>query len=154
MKIFLDSTYFFPLIGVTETSIDQQFLPKLVKNNQFQVLYSSITLFEISAKGAKLIQSGEITEPDVVNGLNSLQYWREVFAVDPWSGEIQRLSFFFRRSHPDFIDCLILASAILESEKFVCEDEKIHELVEITWKKIILDCNANFEIYNSSEIKL
>lgn len=152
MKVFLDSTYFFPLMGVHEGSINQEFIPKLIETEQFQLYFSSITFFEISAKGAKLIRSGKLSEVDVVDGLNSLRNWKEVSEVEPWLGEIQRLSFYFRRDHKDFIDCLILASAVIQTDIFVSEDQQLHELVNHSWRKVISDLNEKFQILKSSEV--
>ncbi|MFW9915157.1 MAG: hypothetical protein ACFFGZ_06055 [Candidatus Thorarchaeota archaeon] len=152
MKVFLDSSYFFPLIGVREASIDQQFIPRLVRTNQLHFYYSTITLFEISAKGAKLIRDNKLSETNVVDGLNSIRNWEEMRSVDPWLGEIQRLSFYFRRDHKDFIDCLILASAVVQANIFVTEDQQLRELADSAWKKAISDLNPKFRIYNSSEM--
>lgn len=152
MKVLLDSTYFFPLIGVHEASIDQQFVPKLVNTAQFRLCYSKITLFEMSAKGAKLIRRGKLFETDVVDGLNSLRNWKEMSAIEPWLGEVQRLSFYLRRDHTDFIDCLILASAVIQCDIFVSEDNQLRELADHSWKKLISDLNAGFRIFNSSEM--
>jgi len=75
LKLLLDSIY---LIGIIETSIDHQFLSRLANSSEYRLYCLLITLFEISAKGAKFIQMEELIETDVIDGLNALRYWKKV----------------------------------------------------------------------------
>ncbi len=153
MRILLDSSFFFPLIKIKIKESSNEIIPSLIKFNRFELQYSTITLFELSAKGARLIKAGELTNLEVVDGINALISWKSLIQVDPWLGEIQRLAFTFRNIHSDFIDCLILASAVVHTDMFVCEDKPLQNLVKDKWFHHITDINPNFSIMNSKQVK-
>ncbi len=89
MRILLDSSFFFPLIKIKIKDSSNDIIPSLIKYNRFELQYSTITLFELSAKGARLIKAGELTDLEVVDGINALISWKSLIQVDPWLGEIQ-----------------------------------------------------------------
>ena len=153
MRLFLDSTYFFPLIGVAVTTVEPNFLERLIKETSHQLLYSSITLFELSAKGAKLVSAHRLREADVTNGLTALRDWDSLSLVDPWSREVQQLAFYFRKNHTDFIDCLLLASAVIYADGFVSEDEELSNLVDQQWETRIRVQNAAFQVFTACGLK-
>lgn len=149
MNFFFDSSYFFPLIKIEIKNSLKPLLEIYNKKNRF--LYSTITLFELSAKGAKYINSEELLKSDVVNGINSLCNWKIFEKVEPWQGEIQRLAFDFRKQHADYIDSIILASAITHSDVLISEDERIKGLVKSFDTQISI-LNNNFACMNTSEV--
>jgi PIN domain nuclease of toxin-antitoxin system len=55
LKLLLDTTYFLPAIGVSIKEIQKDALLTLIAKKH-QILMSQITLFELSAKGAKYIE--------------------------------------------------------------------------------------------------
>jgi PIN domain nuclease of toxin-antitoxin system len=151
MRVFLDSTYFFPLIGLAVKSVERDVVAFLLSLEDVELLCSTITLFELSAKGARLVQSGVLSESDVVEGVLALQHSRETAVRHPWTGEVQRLAMYFRKGHPDYVDCLILASAVVHAERFISEDMTIQELVQRSWMKAISDINNDFAVLSSRE---
>lgn len=153
MRLFLDSTYFFPLIGISVESVDRDVITFLLAQKGIQLLYSSITLFELSAKGAKLVQTGILSESDVVEGILSLQHNKDTNIHHPWAGEVQRLAMYFRKDHSDYVDCLILATAVVYADKLVSEDKKIKKSVQRSWFKTISEINDHFEVLNSNQLK-
>ena len=65
---------------------------------------------------------------------------------------MQRLAIDFRKDHPDYIDCLVLASAIIHANVFVSEDELLKDLFESKWKSIVADINDEFLILNTESL--
>lgn len=153
MKILFDSTYFFPLIKVEIEQSSPQIVSLIHRNQSIEIQYSSITLFELSAKGAKMVKSGKLTHKDVIDGINALVSWRDIKSIEPWNGEVQRLAFEFRNDHSDYIDCLILASAIIYSDVFLSEDQTLKKLFKENWKIKTRELNTEFKIINSDQLK-
>ncbi|MHA1974028.1 MAG: hypothetical protein ACTSW1_13600 [Candidatus Hodarchaeales archaeon] len=153
MKVLLDSSYFFPLISVEIVESSREIIPFLIEFLDVKIQYSLITLFELSAKGAKLVNSGLLIQNDVVKGINALLAWEKIEITSPWSGEIQRLAIDFRHDHSDYIDCLILATAVVRSNILVTEDSNIKSLVNSNWSNKIVDVNDEFSVMNASEME-
>ena len=124
------------------------------QRESFELQFSSITLFELSAKGARLIKEGKLTVNDVVDGINALVSWRNISLIEPWNGEVQRLAFDFRLDHSDYIDCLVLASAIIHANVFVSEDILLKKLFKTKWFNRVREINIEFEILNTEELKV
>ena len=53
MKVFLDTSYFLSLISFKVKGFSRHSLLKLLKNDAIKIKFSSITNFELMAKGAK-----------------------------------------------------------------------------------------------------
>lgn len=154
MKIFFDSSYFFPLIKVKVEKSSPEIISLTYQRESFELQFSSITLFELSAKGARLIKEGKLTVNDVVDGINALVSWRNISLIEPWNGEVQRLAFDFRLDHSDYIDCLVLASAIIHANVFVSEDILLKKLFKTKWFNRVREINIEFEILNTEELKV
>jgi PIN domain nuclease of toxin-antitoxin system len=153
MKILFDSSYFFPLIKVKVEKSSPEIFSLLHQKDTFELQFSSITLFELSAKGARMIKSGKLTSNDVIEGINALLSWKKLSSILPWNGEVQRLAFDFRLDHSDFIDCLILASAIIHADVFISEDMTLKKLLETKWLNRVREINIEFEILNINQLK-
>ncbi len=153
MKILFDSSYFFPLIKVMVEKSSPEILSLIYQKKSFELQFSSITLFELSAKGAIMIKSGKLTSNDVIDGINALLNWKNISSINPWNGEIQRLAFDFRIDHSDYIDCLILASAIIHANVFVSEDTILKKLLKTKWLDKVRNINIDFEMLNTHQLK-
>ena len=136
MKIFFDSSYFFPLIKVKVEKSSPEIISLIHQRESIELQFSSITLFELSAKGARLIKEGKLTVNDVVDGITALISWRNISLIEPWNGEVQRLAFDFRLDHSDYIDCLVLASAIIHANVLVSEDILLKKLLKTKWQLV------------------
>lgn len=105
------------------------FLNSLRVNDKFEELYySSITIFELQALGAKRIIKQKITKSDVIKGIQSLLLSPNLIQVSTQSSLITDMALELRGLHQDFIDCLILSSAALSSDILISEDAKINKL--------------------------
>ena len=153
MKVFFDSSYFFPLIKVEVENSSPEILSFAHQIKSLELHYSSITLFELSAKGARMIKSGKLTSNDVIEGINALIRWRDVISIDPWNGEVQRLAFYFRNDHSDYIDCLVLASSIITANMFISEDTTLRNLLKTKWVTRVGEINPRFKIVNADQLK-
>jgi len=153
LKILFDSSYFFPLIKIKVEKSSPAIFSLIHQKKPFEMQFSSITLFELSAKGARMIKSGKLTVNDVIDGINALVSWKNISAINPWNGEVQRLAFDFRLDHSDYIDCLILASAIIHANVFVSEDITLKKLLKTKWLNRVREINIEFEIVNTDQLK-
>jgi PIN domain nuclease of toxin-antitoxin system len=153
MKILFDSSYFFPLIKVKVEKSSPEIISLIHQKKPFELQFSSITLFELSAKGAKMIKAGKLTVNDVIDGINALTSWKNILSIDPWNGEVQRLAFDFRYDHSDYIDCLVLASAIIHANVLISEDITLKKLLNTKWLNRVREINAEFEILNTDELQ-
>ncbi|HUT81226.1 MAG TPA: hypothetical protein VMZ29_08485 [Candidatus Bathyarchaeia archaeon] len=131
-KILLDTTYFLPFIGITIEGMDPLLVQKMAAGNGNQVQLSEITLFELAAKGAKIATDTVLTYQEVVRGLDTLRYDKRLH-IQSWTSNptILELAYAFRAFHADFIDCLILATAVCSSEIYATyDDEVFNKIVE------------------------
>jgi predicted nucleic acid-binding protein len=85
-----------------------------------EIAVSLISLFELQAKAAKLGVA-----PSIVS--EALEAVKKAFRVIPFYAEkVVEVSFSLRRKIPDYIDCVILATAIVLGEDLATEDSLIH----------------------------
>lgn len=125
MKILLDTTYFLPAIGVSVKGIPNDFTDQLIMRGD-KIFMSQISLFELSAKGARYIIDGNIPPERVARGVSAISYDDAVTKLVDYEPSTLRLAFKFRTILRDFIDCLILAGGALHCEVLVTEDDDIH----------------------------
>ncbi len=134
MKVLLDTSYFLPLIGFTISNIEKDFLLNLIDHEKnFQIYYSTISIFELQAKGGKEIEKGNAEMQQIIRGIQSLSNEKVLIEV-PFTNStlITQLSVELRKKHSDFIDCLILATALLNADILVSEDKWINEFILTT----------------------
>jgi len=146
MRLLLDTTYFLPIIGISIKEIPYDSLVRLIKEG-YRILLSEVSIFELLAKGAKYISLGLLTPNRVYKGVNSIMYDDRLGKVPIYSSTIILTSFELRRMLNDYIDCLILSSAIERADALVTEDIHIHKLSrDRDFKRIISDINPEFDI--------
>jgi len=146
VKLFLDSSFFFPFIRIKVKEFSKQDVSDLLKNEQFEVLRSDLVTFELSAKGTKYVNEGLLKIEDVIDGLNIIVYNSSIQVIPNHHSEIQILAAVLRKDHSDFIDCLTLASAIFYSVTFLTLDEEIEEKSRDVWYQLIKDSNETFNV--------
>jgi len=151
MRVLLDTSYFMPLIKVQVKDIPASILQNLLSNPRVEIHYCDITLFELAAKAMHLIVSGEpIDIHDVRIGIDAIENETR-FERDQWTKHpyILELTASFRKIHTDFIDCLILATAVCYAEAFATLDNEIYQkiLKEPSIIHQILDINAQFQFW-------
>lgn len=139
--MILDTTYFLPLIGI---DIDTNLL-KAIDNNKAILTFgdislSLVTIFELQAKAAKL----GISHDHVINGINAIL---KGFNVIPFfESDIIRTASELRKKLNDYIDCIIVASAVHHGGKLVTEDKGVLS------KKGSLKKTYGIQIYTYKEL--
>ncbi len=98
---------------------------------------SSISIFELQAKAAKLGVSAKYTVEAVKDILG-------FFRVEQIHGErIVEVAAELSKMLPDYVDCLILATAAVLGEDLITEDAKIHTLrnkISVEYGISVLNC--------------
>ena len=132
MKILLDTTYLLPLIGISVEGIPDDMLLRLI-NRRYKIYINYIALFELSAKGAKYIAQGKLMPDRVLRGINALIHDERVKKIKSTDTDVLMTAFRLRTKIVDFIDCLILSTALHYCDILLTEDEELHELRDSTW---------------------
>ena len=152
MKLLLDTTYFLPTIGVSIKEMQNDALLKIIAKKH-QIAMSQITIFELSAKGAKYIKEDMLSPERVTRGINAIIYNDDIETIPMHDTTILQTAFKLRNMLNDFIDCLILSSAMNNSEAIITEDNEIQSLKKNTqFQNLIADLNPGFKIIKLTEI--
>ena len=152
MKLLLDTTYFLPAIGVSVKQLPKDAPIKLIAKGH-QISISDISIFELSAKGAKHITNKTLTPERVTKGLRAIIYDDTVESIPIPDRQILLTAFKLRNILHDFIDCLILSSAINQCDALITEDNDIQELKKNKELNGLLSTtNPEFKIQKLTEI--
>ena len=147
----MDTTYLLPAIGVSIKELPND-VPIRLKAKGHQIAISQITLFELAAKGAKYVNNGTLLPETVTKGIRAIVYEEELETVPVYGSEILLASFKLN-ALADFIDCLIVASAINNCDALITEDQEIHKLTKKNGINKLIDAtNPNFKIKTLNEI--
>jgi PIN domain nuclease of toxin-antitoxin system len=152
LKLLLDTTYFLPTIGVSIKELQKDALLTIMAKKH-QIAMSQISIFELSAKGAKYIKEDMLTPERVTRGLNAIIYNDGIDIIPMHDTTILMTAFKLRNMLNDFIDCLILSSAMNNSEDIITEDNEIQSLKKnAEFLNLVADLNPGFKILKLTEI--
>jgi len=152
LKLLLDTTYFLPAIGISVKNLPKDAPIKLIRKGH-QIFISNITIFELSAKGAKYTAAGKIPAERVIKGIKALAYDETVNIVKIHENTTLLTAIKLRKILNDFIDCLILSSAINQCDALITEDKNIHNIKEDkTYREITTTRKPKFKIQRLTEI--
>jgi len=152
LKLLLDTTYFLPAIGLSIKDMQKDALITLIAKKH-QIAMSQITIFELSAKGAKYVKEGQLSPERVTRGISAIIYNDAIETIPMHDTTILQTSFKLRNMLNDFIDCLILSSAMNYSEAIITEDNEIQGLKKnFEFQNLVTDQNPNFKILKLAEI--
>jgi len=127
LKILLDTTYLLPAIGIAIKEQQKDIPLKLIqKGNQISIC--DISIFELSAKGAKHINAGKLPPERVTRGIRAIVYNEQIKMIPAYESQLILTAFKLRKTLNDFIDCLILSAAINHCNILLTEDKAIHDL--------------------------
>jgi predicted nucleic acid-binding protein len=150
MRLLLDTTYVLPAIGVAIKGLPTD-LPVRLMEQGHEISISDITLFELAAKGAKYVTGGELEAKRVSRGIKAIIYDEKILKVPNYDSSVLHTAFTLRRTLNDFIDCLILSSAVNKCDILLTEDDRIHDLAERTFlREITQTVNPEFKIHKIS----
>lgn len=108
------------------------------------MLACEISLFEVLAKGAKLASEGRAEAGRVSLAIKSIQSDSAIRKVGAYTDDTMSTAIDLRRHHSDFVDCLILASALSECDVFVTEDAGIQKNEDLM--KTALQLKPKFKV--------
>lgn len=152
MKLLLDTTLLLPAIGISVKGL-QKDAPIQLKQKGQQLHISGISIFELSAKGAKHITTGALPPERVMRGIRAIIYNDTVEKIPSHDDKILLTAFKLRRLLGDFIDCLILSSAMSRCNILITEDSDIQELKKSReFNELLANTNPKFKIQASTEI--
>lgn len=141
--MILDTTYLLPLAQI---AVDTDLLAAVAKRKtDFKledISISLISIFELQAKGAKL----KVPAKSIVRAVDAVT---SAFDVVPFYGaEVIEAALKIRKTVSDYVDCIILATAITSNEDLVTEDSLIlekkgkllkeHNLRVISFKDLVI----------------
>jgi PIN domain nuclease of toxin-antitoxin system len=152
LNLLLDTTYFLPTIGVSIKEMHKDALLTLIAKKH-QIAMSQITIFELSAKGAKYVKEGQLAPERVTRGISAIIYNDTIATIPMHDTTILQNAFKLRNMLNDFIDCLILSSALNHSDALITEDDEIQSLKKNTeFHNLLADLKPGFKILKLTEI--
>ncbi len=118
--MILDTTYLLPLAKIdVDTDLLKAITERKVDVGLSEIIINLISVFELQAKAASLSLPFELVA-------ESVEAIFTTFRVEPFhTDRTLQLSFELRRLIPDYIDCIILATAAALKEDLVTEDSRI-----------------------------
>ncbi len=127
MRLLLDTTYLLPAIGISVKELPKDVPIKLIqKGNRISIC--DISIFELSAKGAKHISAGILPAERVTRGIRAIVYNEAIETIPMYESTLLLTAFKLRSMLNDFIDCLILSAAINRCDILLTEDKDIQDL--------------------------
>jgi PIN domain nuclease of toxin-antitoxin system len=152
LKLLLDTTYFLPAIGISIKELPNDAPIKLIAKGH-QISISDISIFELSAKGAKHITDDTLTPERVTRGIKAIIYDDTVETIPIHDNNLLLTSFKLKSILNDFIDCLILSSAINQCDALITEDSDIQNLKKNKeFNELQKTTNTTFKIQKLTEI--
>ncbi|MBI4258328.1 MAG: hypothetical protein HY619_05170 [Thaumarchaeota archaeon] len=146
MRLLLDTTYLLPAIGIVIKGIPKDAAISLTQKGH-QICISDISIFELSAKGAKHIAEEALSPERVARGIRAIVHDEELEKITIYEDTILLTAFKLRNMLSDFIDCLILSSAMNRCDFLVTEDSKIQNLKEDKeFNEMLGNINPKFRI--------
>ncbi len=151
MRLLIDTTYLLPAIGVSIKELSKDVLVKLMRKGN-SVSICDISIFELSAKGAKHVSSGELPAERVTRGIRAIVYKEEIETIPMVDTEVLLTAFKLRRMLNDFIDCLILSAALNRCDILLTQDQDIQELKKNKeFNELCMTINPKFKIQSAKE---
>jgi PIN domain nuclease of toxin-antitoxin system len=152
LKILLDTTYLLPIIGVAVKELPRDTITKL-RSNGHQIVISEISIFELAAKGAKYVKNGTLKSEAVTRGINALTHSDQIETVPINGTKLLLTAFSLRKMLDDFIDCLIVATAINSCDALITEDTEILGLSDNNhFNEMLGTTKSAFRINNLSNV--
>jgi len=151
LRLLLDTTYFLPAIGISIKDLPKDTPIKLVWRGH-QISISDISIFELSAKGAKHITAGALSAERVTKGIRAIVYDETIETIPMYESTLLLTAFKLRSMLSDFIDCLILSSAINRCDALITEDNDIQNLKKNReFNELLTAINPKFKVQTLTE---
>jgi len=153
LKILLDSTYLFPLIDVEINEWwTKAHLSQLLENENYDLYYGDLSLFEIFTKSMRLILQKRLSlsMDEIQRGINVLANSTKLQKINWWEHLFEsEIILELRRIHSDSIDCELFYLAVVNCDIFATFDETMIKKIKanstiLDW---IYEVNPNFQIW-------
>ncbi len=152
MRLLLDTTYLLPAIGISVQELPEDAPIKLIQRGH-HISISEITIFELSAKATKHITTGTLTDERVSQGIRALVYDDRITRIPIHDSSILLTAFKLRRMLNDFIDCLILSSAVQHTDILVTEDMEVRNLTKKEeFRQFLQTTNSKLKIQTLTDL--
>lgn len=139
-RILIDTTYLLPTMSFSVKGIPDDIILRLIGHN-YLIIISSISLFEMIAVGSKYVYKGKLSKADIMNGIATIKYSPDLTIVDYTDEKVMQKAIELNRFLPDFIDCIIVATAQIYSDILLTEDnQRIIPFLRPQHKKPIFPC--------------
>lgn len=152
-KILLDTTYFLPIFGIDiELSKDEEIILQKVID-KLSPMINSLSLFEAKWKILYFSRNNRQLLDRYYKFLKFITLTNKIKVIPFYKPEIDELATKLYKLHKDYIDCSILAAAIMTADVLLTEDSIIKDL-EKTLKKQKAFLKENFEVKSISEFEM
>jgi PIN domain nuclease of toxin-antitoxin system len=146
MKFLLDTTYLLPVIGISVRELPKDAPIKLISKGH-RIFISDVSIFELSAKGAKHVSKGALPPERVTKGIGAMIYDERIEMIPIHDSKLLLTAFKLRNMLSDFIDCIILSSAMNRCDALITEDDDIQNLEKNNeYKELVKATNPKFKI--------
>jgi predicted nucleic acid-binding protein len=151
LRLLLDTTYLLPAIGVSIKELPRDVLIKLIQKGN-RIFICDISIFELSAKGAKHVSAGALPAKRVTRGIRAIVYNEAIETIPMYDSALLLTAFKLRSMLNDFIDCLILSAAISRCDILLTQDQDIQELKKNKeFNGLGATINPKFKIQSATE---
>lgn len=145
MRLLLDTTYLLPAIGISVKGLPRDAPIELIDKGH-KIFISDISIFELSAKGAKHITAGTLSSERVTKGIRAIVYDETIETIPMHESTLLLTAFKLRGMLNDFIDCIILSSAINRCDALITEDNDMQKLKgNKEYKDVLATINPEFK---------
>lgn len=155
-RFVLDTTYVMPAVGMTVKKVSGKDVANFrvtVGKEGSETAICDITIFELSAKGAKYVEEGKLEAESILRGVEAILNDNSLIKLKAYDNQNVSTAIELRKTLGDFIDCLIVSSAMNNADVLLTEDEYIHDLKrDEKFKELTRSMNPKFEIRRLSEI--
>jgi len=148
-RVLIDTTYLLPAAGIAVEGVPPDAIRR-IKDAGHEVLASEISLFEVLAKGAKLVSEGKADPGRVSLAVKSILNDGSIGKVEAYTEDTMTMAIELRGHHSDFVDCLILASAAKECDTLITEDSGVPKNDDLM--KAVLRHKPKFRILKLREL--
>jgi len=151
LKLLVDTTYLLPAIGISVKGIPSDGAIRLIQEGH-EIYASAVSIFELSAKGAKHIFERRLSGERVARGIRAIVHDGTITMIPIHDSALLLTAFKLRSMLSDFIDCLILASAMNQCDAVITEDKDIKDLESSTeFDSLKAGTNPEFKIQRLAE---
>lgn len=151
MKLLLDTTYFLSAIGISVRNFPKD-APLQLMQMGHQVVMSDVSIFELAAKGGKYVALGRLAAERVTRGIRAIVYSDSVEIVPIHETTTLLTAFKLGTMLNDFIDCLLVSSALNQCDVLVTEDSDIQDLKKNRdFNDLLATVNPKFKIRTLAE---